>query len=107
MTIAIASSLNSRSSALGHAAIKALNQAIIDRDHFVSATTWPNDTLFTDRNDAEVATMRAELDQIVQDRIRDVLDGPGLGVIKRGELFHQPQIVELIEKALADRQHPG
>jgi hypothetical protein len=44
--------------------------------------TWPNDTLFTDRPDAEVATMRAEL-------------------------FHQPQIVELIEKALADRQNPG
>ena len=60
----------------GHAAIKALNQAIIDRDHFASATTWPNETLFTDRNDAEVATMRAELDQIAQDHIRDVLNGP-------------------------------
>lgn len=93
--------------ALGNAAIEALRQALAERDHFVSATTWPNDTLFNDRKDVEVATLTAELDQIVQDRIRDVLDGPGLAVIKRGELFHQPQIVELIEKALADRQHPG
>ena len=41
------------------------------------------------------------------DRLRDVLDGPGLGVVERGELFHQPRIVELVIAARDARTAPS
>lgn len=43
----------------------------------------------------------------MQDRIRDVLDGPGLAVIERGELFHQPRVAELVLAARDTRNAPS
>jgi hypothetical protein len=43
----------------------------------------------------------------VQDRIRDVLDGPGIAAIERGELFHQPRVVELVFAARDARNAPS
>ncbi|MDR6790691.1 hypothetical protein J2Y58_004074 [Sphingomonas sp. BE138] len=43
----------------------------------------------------------------MQDRICDVLNGPGLSVIERGELFHQPRIVELVIAARDARNAPS
>jgi hypothetical protein len=72
--------------ALGMAAINALAQAVVDSDHAEGR----------DRDPLHFWVLAGELADVVQDRIRDVLDGPGLAVIERGELFHQPRVVELV-----------
>ena len=59
------------------------------------------------RDAEERLQYRRELDQIVEDRLRDVMTGPGLGVVTRGEYFAHPQIVELVEKARDRPETPG
>ncbi|WP_174278387.1 hypothetical protein [Sphingomonas bacterium] len=80
--------------ALGHAAIKALKAAVDEKNRFDAETAWPKETLFQGRYDVDA--LAAELAQIVEDRMADVLNGPGLRVIERDELFHEPEIVELV-----------
>lgn len=85
--------------ALGHAALKALAQAVAQSDQFRADGR--------DREPIHFWVLAGELEEVVQDRLRDVLDGPGLGVIERGELFHQPQIVELVIAARDARTAPS
>jgi len=91
--------------ALGNAAIKALKDALTEKASFAAQTNWPKVVPFSAQYDVE--TLAAELDQIIEDRIRDVLDGPGLQVIERGELFFEPEIVALVKTAKAKRNDPG
>lgn len=81
------------------AAINSLTQAIIDSDQFRAQDR--------DRDPLHFWVLASELAEVVQDRIGDVLNGPGLGVIERGELFHQPRIVELVLAARDARNAPS
>src|SRR3546814_2875854 len=74
--------------ALGMAALNALAQAVAECDQFRAVGR--------ERDPIHFWVLAGELEDVVQDRIRDVLDGPGLAVVERGELFHQPRIVELV-----------
>lgn len=90
---------------LGHAAINALKDAVNEKKNFDAETTWPKDPRFTGRYDIDA--LSAELAQIIDDRTVDVLDGPGLRVIERGELFHQPEIEKLVLEARDQRRGSG
>jgi uncharacterized protein (DUF4213/DUF364 family) len=92
--------------ALGNAAIDALNQALNDKDHFAADSMWPN---LLDLTQAQVDAQAAELAQVIEDRIKDVLDGPGIRNIERGDRFYDPQVVAVImeAKAKAKRQQSG
>lgn len=92
--------------ALGQAAINSLAAAVQDLDQFVREANWPNNPSFMAPTGYDVDAMTAELQQVVEDRLQDVVQGPGLGIIERGELFHQPRIVELVQTARA-RGAPG
>lgn len=93
--------------ALGQVTINALNAAVQELDQFEGETTWPNDQR-AGMSGYDIAEMTIELKQIIEDRVRDVLQGPGLGIIQRGELFHQPKLVEMIETARdRERGAPG
>src|SRR3546814_13758645 len=81
--------------ALGMAALNALAQAVAECDQFRAVGR--------ERDPIHFWVLAGELEDVVQDRIRDVLDGPGLAVVERGELFHQPRIVELV---IATRDEP-
>lgn len=83
--------------ALGMAAINA--QAIVDSDQFRAEGR--------DRDPLHFWVLAGELEDVVQDRIRDVLDGPGIAAIERGELFHQPRVVELVFAARDARNAPS
>lgn len=48
---------------------------------------------------AEIEAISAELGQIVEDRFRDVVNGPGLANIERGERFYAPEIVTMVMDA--------
>jgi hypothetical protein len=85
--------------ALGMAAINALAQAIVDSDQFRAEGR--------DRDPLHFWVLAGELEDVVQDRIRDVLDGPGIAAIERGELFHQPRVVELVFAARDARNAPS
>lgn len=85
--------------ALGMAAISSLTQALVDSDQFRAEGR--------DRDPLHFWVLAGELEEVVQDRIRDVLDGPGLAVIERGELFHQPRLVELVLAARDARNAPS
>lgn len=91
--------------ALGHAAIKALKAAVEEKTRFDTETTWPNNPSF--RGQYDIDALAAELTQIVEDRIADVLSGPGLRVVERGELFHEPAIEKLILAARDARRDAG
>lgn len=91
--------------ALGNAAIKALKDALAEKVSFAAQTNWPRVAPFSAQYDVEM--LAAELDQIIEDRIRDVLNGPGLEIIDRGELFYEPEIVALVQAAKAKRDGPG
>ncbi len=91
--------------ALGSAAIKSLKDALTEKANFAAQNNWPKPDPFAGQYDVDALT--AELDQIVQDRIRDVLEGPGLQIIDRGELFAEPEIVALVQAAKAKRDKPG
>lgn len=90
--------------ALGNAAIDALNQALNDKEHFTADSMWPN---LLDLSQAEVDAQAAELVQVIEDRIKDVLDGPGIRNIERGDRFYDPQVVSFILAAKAKRQQSG
>jgi len=90
--------------ALGNAAIDALNQALNDKDHFAADSMWPN---LLDLTQGEVDAQAAELAQVIEDRIKDVLDGPGIRNIERGDRFYDPQVVTVIMEAKAKRQQSG
>lgn len=85
--------------ALGIAALNALIQALADSDQFRAAGR--------DREPIHFWVLAGELEEVVQDRIRDVLEGPGVGVVERGELFHQPRVVELVLAARDARNAPS
>lgn len=85
--------------ALGFAALNALVQALANSDQFRDAGR--------DREPMHFWVLARELDEVVQDRIRDVLNGPGLAVVERGELFHQPRAVELVLAARDARNAPS
>ena len=74
--------------ALGMAALNALAQAVAESDQFRAVGR--------ERDPIHFWGLAGELEDVVKDRIRDVLDGPGLAIVERGELFHQPRIVELV-----------
>jgi hypothetical protein len=93
--------------ALGHAALDTLRQAVVERDQFLSASTWGKEELIADHNQADFWGLAGELDQIVGDRTRDVLNGPGLGVVGRGEYFQHQNIVELVQAARDRRDAPS
>lgn len=88
--------------ALGNAAIDALVNAVRDKAHFDHSTQWPTDTEFAGKTGDDLEALSAELQGIVDDRLRDVLDGPGLRCIQQGELFYSPNIVKLVLDAEAD-----
>jgi len=85
--------------ALGMAALNALAQAVAECDQFRAVGR--------ERDPIHFWVLAGELEDVVQDRIRDVLDGPGLAVVERGELFHQPRIVELVIAARDARTAPS
>lgn len=91
--------------ALGHAAIKALKAAVDEKTRFDTETAWPKETPLQGRYDTDA--LSAELAQIVEDRLNDVLSGPGLRVIERGELFHAPEIAEFVLAARDARRAAG
>lgn len=85
--------------ALGMAALNALAQAVAECDQFRAVGR--------ERDPIHFWVLAGELEDVVQDRIRDMLDGPGLAVVERGELFHQPRIVELVIAARDARTAPS
>ena len=85
--------------ALGHAALKALAHAVAQCDQFRAEGR--------DRDPLHFWGLAGELEEVVQDRLKDVLDGPGLRVVERGELFHQERIVELVLAARDARNAPS
>lgn len=85
--------------ALGFAALDALAQAIAETDQFQRAGF--------NREPMQFWANAGELEDVVQDRLRDVLNGPGLSVVERGELFHQPRIVDLVLSARDARAAPS
>ncbi len=91
--------------ALGHAAIKALKAAVDEKNRFDAETAWPKANPFQGRY--EVDALATELAQIVEDRLVDVLTGPGLRVVERGELFHEPEIEKMILAARDARRDAG
>ena len=62
--------------ALGNAAIEALRNALNDKDHFDAESMWPKDPMFIGKSSADIEAVSTELAQVIEDRIRDVLDGP-------------------------------
>ena len=91
--------------ALGDAAIKSLKSALTEKASFAAQTNWPKEAPFASQYDADALSI--ELDKIVEDRVRDVLTGPGLQIIERGELFFEPEIVALVQAAKAKQDDPG
>lgn len=85
--------------ALGMAALNALAQAVIDSDQFRAEDR--------DRDPLHFWVLAGELEDVGQDRIRDVLTGPGLAVVERGELFHYPRVAELVLAARDARDAPS
>ncbi|ANC88501.1 hypothetical protein [Sphingomonas sp. NIC1] len=85
--------------ALGHAALDALTQAVAQSEQFRADGR--------EREPIHFWVLAGELEEVVQDRLKDVLDGPGLRVVERGELFHQPRIVELVLAARDARSAPS
>lgn len=85
--------------ALGNAALNALTQAVIESDQFRAAGS--------DREPLNFWTLAGELEEVIQDRLRDVLDGPGIAVVERGEMFHLPRIVDLVLSARDARNAPS
>src|SRR3546814_17628934 len=81
------------------AALNALAQAVAECDQFRAVGR--------ERDPIHFWVLAGEPEDVVQDRIRDVLDGPGLAVVERGELFHQPRIVELVVAARDARTAPS
>ena len=55
---------------------------------------------------ADASPLKAELGQIIEDRIKDVLDGPGIRNIERGECVY-PQVVAVVLAAKAKRGQSG
>src|SRR3546814_5075822 len=49
-----------------------------DLDHFDAESIWPKDPMFIGKTSADIEAVAAELGQIIEDRIKDVLDGPGI-----------------------------
>ncbi len=92
--------------ALGNAAIDALRNAVNDKDHFDAESMWPKDPMFIGKTSADIEAVSNELAQIIADRINDVLDGPGIRNIERGECF-DPQLVALVLEAKAKRGQSG
>src|SRR3546814_5730165 len=64
--------------ALGNAAIEALATALNDKDHFDAESMWPKDPMFIGKTSADIEAVAAELGQIIEARIKDVLAGPGI-----------------------------
>lgn len=85
--------------ALGNAAIDALEHAVLAKKQF---ETEPE---FGQTGYDREATL-AELDQVIEDRLKDVLAGHGFKVIERGERFRSPEIVSLV-LAARDRRWTG
>src|SRR3546814_1293984 len=92
--------------ALGNAAIEALATALNDKDHFDAESMWPKDPMFIGKTSADIEAVAAELGQIIEDRIKDVLDGPGIRNIERGECVY-PQVVAVVLAAKAKRGQSG
>src|SRR3546814_18923851 len=81
------------------AALNALAQAVAECDQFRAVGR--------ERDPIHFWVLAGELEDVAQDRIRDVLDGPGLAVVERGELFHPPRIVDLVTTARDARPAPS
>lgn len=92
--------------ALGNAAIEALATALNDKDHFDAESMWPKDPMFIGKTSADIEAVAHELGQIIEDRIKDVLDGPGIRNIERGECVY-PQVVAVVLAAKAKRGQSG
>src|SRR3546814_16489436 len=92
--------------ALGNAAIEALATALNDKDHFDAESMWPKDPMFIGKTSADIEAVAAELGQIIEDRIKDVLAGPGIRNIERGECVY-PQVVPVVLTAQATRGQSG
>lgn len=92
--------------ALGDAAINALQSALDDKAHYDSESMWPKDPMFHGKTSDDIETVSAELGQIIEDRLRDIIAGPGLANIERGERFYAPEIVAMVMEA-KERQKAG
>src|SRR3546814_6603517 len=92
--------------ALGNAAIEALATALNDKDHFDAESMWPKDPMFIGKTSADIEAVAAELGQIIEDRIKDVLDGPGIRHIELGECLY-PQVVAVVLAATAKGGQSG
>ena len=93
--------------ALGNAAIDALQSAIEDKRHHETETEWPKNPAFGSMSGYDIEQAAAELDAVIEDRMRDVLDGPGLANIERGDRFWNPDLVAKVMEAKAKRHQPG
>lgn len=85
--------------ALGDAAINALQSALDDKAHYDSESMWPKDPMFHGKTSADIETISTELGQIIEDRLGDIIRGPGLANIERGERFYAPEIVMMVVEA--------
>ena len=79
--------------------MKALAHAVAQSDQFRAEGR--------DRDPLYIWVLAGELEEVVQDRLTDVLDGPGVRVVERGELFHQQRIVDLVLAARDARNAPS
>ncbi len=92
--------------ALGNAAIEALRNALNDKDHFDAENMWPKDPMFIGKTSGDIEAVSAELAHIIDDRIKDILDGPGIRNIERGDCF-DPHLVSIVLAAKAEREKSG
>src|SRR3546814_7897100 len=74
--------------ALGMAALNALAQAVAECDQF-RAVGRERDTI-------HFWVLAGELEDVVQDRILDVLDGPSLPVVERRDVFYTSRFLPLV-----------
>src|SRR3546814_15731702 len=82
--------------ALGNAAIEALATALNDKDHFDAESMWPKNPMFIGKTSAYIEAVAAELGQIIEDRIKDVLQGPAIRNIQPGEHDYAPTVTVVL-----------
>lgn len=87
----------------GDATIEKLQDALNAKDHFDAESMWPKDPFFTSMTSADIDAMSTDLYRVIEGRINDVLDGPGMQIIERGECEY-PQVVEVVLEARNKRE---
>lgn len=84
--------------ALGDAAIRELESAMKTKARF---------NAMHDLSDPANASLSAELDTIVTDRLGDVLSGTGLKNIEFGDRQYAPEVIALVKETADRLRKPG